>query len=346
MITIKKIAEEAGVSPTTVSNVLYGRTQKVSPDTVKRVQTLLDDHNYIPRLGLNALTNRKSKMIGVLINTPEFMERTPFEKPFYGYVVGTLEKVFREEGYYLMICSAKDMQEIMRMVLGWNVDGVITVSMPGKYYQQTKEMTGKPVVSIDMDVEDVEKIPDCYNVTSKDFEAGANMMRYLLKNGVEDVIYIANTKMGVDYKRYQGADSVYKEYFGSEKELKRELLGRTSTERKHLYNQLAKYRGENTALFFSTDLNAVEAIGFFNEKGIVVPDEISVVGCDDEIYAQLSAPRLTTMRVESIKKAELAADMLLRLIDGENVKKKRKEIDVRLIERESVRHKGHETIRN
>lgn len=337
MVTIKQIAEEAGVSPTTVSNVLYGRKQKVSPNTVERIQKLLDKHNYIPRLGLNALTNRKSNMIGVLINTPEFMERTPFEKPFYGNVVGTLEKVFREEGYYLMICSAKDMQEIMRMVLGWNVDGVITVSMPGKYYQQTREMTGKPVVSIDMEVEDVEKFSDCYNVTSKDFEAGAGMMRYLLNSGVEDVIYIANTKRGVDYKRYQGASSVYKEHFGNERELKRELLGRTSAQRKQLYSQLAQCRGKNQTLFFSTDLNAVEAISFFNGKGISVPDEISVVGCDDEIYAQLSAPGLTTIRVDSIKKAELAANMLLRLINGENVKEKRKEIDVQLVERGSVR---------
>ncbi|MCI6534269.1 MAG: LacI family DNA-binding transcriptional regulator, partial [Lachnospiraceae bacterium] len=69
MITIKEIAEEAGVSATTVSNVLHGRTKKVSPEMIKKIQDLLEEKNYVPRFGLNALTNRKSKMIGVLIST-------------------------------------------------------------------------------------------------------------------------------------------------------------------------------------------------------------------------------------------------------------------------------------
>ena len=204
MITIKEIAEEAGVSATTVSNVLHGRTKKVSPEMIKKIQDLLEEKNYVPRFGLNALTNRKSKMIGVLISTPEFVERSPYERPFYGTVIGTLESAFREKGYYIMLCSSKNMQEVMRMILGWNVDGVVSISLPPKYYQEIKEITGKPVVSIDMDV-DTPYTTGCYNITSTDEVCGEKVVEYLLEQNIRKIIYIANAKKGADYRRYQGA---------------------------------------------------------------------------------------------------------------------------------------------
>ena len=57
MVKIKEIAELAGVSTTTVSNVLHKKTARVSANTIEKVEKLLAENNYIPRLGLNALTN-------------------------------------------------------------------------------------------------------------------------------------------------------------------------------------------------------------------------------------------------------------------------------------------------
>ena len=79
---IKEIAAEAGVSMTTVSNVLHGKAKKVSPEVEERIKKLLVKYNYIPRFGLNALTNKDSKIISILVNTPDFVERTPYERPF------------------------------------------------------------------------------------------------------------------------------------------------------------------------------------------------------------------------------------------------------------------------
>ena len=341
MITIKEIAEEVGVSATTVSNVLHGRTKKVSPEMVKKIQDILEEKNYVPRFGLSALTNRKSNIIGVLISTPEFVESSPYERPFYGSVIGTLESAFRKKGYYIMICSSKDMQEVMRMILGWNVDGVVSISLPPQYYQEIKKLTGKPVVSIDMDV-DISRVEGCYNITSTDELAGEEMTHYLLQQGIRKIVYAANAKKGADYRRYKGAVKAYREKLGGDVHLEEVMLGMTREERMEAYQRLAEYAGQNAAVFFSTDFNAAEAIGYFERQHIRVPEDISVVGCDDDVFAGMSVPGLTTIRVDSVKKAEIAAQLMMELLDGKQIEEKEIEVETCLIERGSVYLGGEE----
>lgn len=97
MVTIKEIAEMAGVSTTTVSNVLHKKTARVSANTIEKVEKLLAENNYIPRLGLNALTNKSSKIISILINTPAFARGSAYESPFYGRIIGKLEELLRKK---------------------------------------------------------------------------------------------------------------------------------------------------------------------------------------------------------------------------------------------------------
>ena len=98
MVTIKEIARQAGVSTTTVSNVLHKKNARVSAETIEKVERLLAENNYIPRLGLNALTNRSSRIICILITTPEFARGSAYETPFYGNMLGHLEHLLRERG--------------------------------------------------------------------------------------------------------------------------------------------------------------------------------------------------------------------------------------------------------
>lgn len=336
MVTIKEIAEAVGVSATTVSNVLHGKVNKVSPQTIEKVQKLLKEHNYIPRLGLSSLTSKGSKMIAVLISTPDFAEETPYERPFYGNVIGTLEGLLRERGYYMIVFSSKDIDEIMRMTLGWNVDGIISISMAKKYFQKIGEATGKPIVSIDMDANTRYGAKGTYNITSPDYDAGRMMMKYLLETGAEEVVYVANVKKGADYRRYLGAEAYYKKHFKRKKELEIVFLGYTYDERTSQYEELKRLRGKYAALFFATDLMAAEAIEYYNRTGLKIPDELSIAGVDDNIYARLSTPRLTTIRVDSSKKARLAADVLLDIVEGRQVAKREREIEIEFVERASV----------
>ena len=85
MTTIKEIAEMAGVSMTTVYNVLHGNVKKVSKANMEKIQALLDEYHYVPKMGLSALKNNSSKIIGVVIHTSRYYENTVISDTFYRF---------------------------------------------------------------------------------------------------------------------------------------------------------------------------------------------------------------------------------------------------------------------
>lgn len=96
-IRIIDIAEELGVSTATVSNVIHGKTKKISAETVKRVQQLLEERQYIPSMAGILLAQNDSKIIGVVINDHE-----KYEDNYIGKIFCTEQ---RETDYYYQ-CGA------------------------------------------------------------------------------------------------------------------------------------------------------------------------------------------------------------------------------------------------
>ena len=74
MITIKEIASKLGLSTTTVSNVIHGKTKEVSADTIERVQKFLEEVEYVPNINARNLAQGQSKIIGVVLKSLEFIQ--------------------------------------------------------------------------------------------------------------------------------------------------------------------------------------------------------------------------------------------------------------------------------
>ena len=100
---------------------------------------------------------------------------------------------------------------------------------------------------------------------------------------------------------------------------------------------------EYTALFVASDLYALEVSAFLQSRGVRIPEDISVAGFDDLIYARLARPKLTTMNQNIGKKAQMAVEALLALRDknAEKVAQEPHVLPVKLVERESVRRILH-----
>ena len=94
---------------------------------------------------------------------------------------------------------------------------------------------------------------------------------------------------------------------------------------------------EAKALAFSSDYDAIEAMNFFFDKGIKVPDQISITGYDDSMYASMVRPKLTTVHQDVQKKAHMALKRLMKLIQGEELKELNIKSPVYLVKRDSVR---------
>ena len=199
MTTIKEIAEMAGVSMTTVYNVLHGNVKKVSKANMEKIQALLDEYHYVPKMGLRALKNNSSKIIGVVIHTSRYYENTVISDTFYSHVIGALEESLRKEGYYMMLYAAEDLEEIFHMSLAWNVDGLIAITFKYHNYIKLKTLINKPIVAIDLIDKEAE---DYVNVGLQDENGGYIMTKYLLEKGYEKIYVCARKNAGVDHERW------------------------------------------------------------------------------------------------------------------------------------------------
>ena len=103
MVTIKEIANQLGVSMTTVSNVIHGKTSEVSPATIEMVQKALKESGYVPNMGARNLAQNQSKIIGVVMKERKGRYTNLLCDPFYGELVGAIEKIIRTKDYYLMM---------------------------------------------------------------------------------------------------------------------------------------------------------------------------------------------------------------------------------------------------
>ena len=121
MVTIEDIAREAGVSTTTVSNVIHGRTNKVSANTVDIITEIIRERGYVPNLSARAIKTRSTKVVA-LINHLESRDQEKFmSDPFFMDLTSAVEKSLREQGYFLMIRAISESDELLAFLRNWNV---------------------------------------------------------------------------------------------------------------------------------------------------------------------------------------------------------------------------------
>ena len=338
MATIKEIAELAGVSTTTVSNVIHDKKKKVSPSTIKKVEHLIKEVGYVQKMGLRVLNKEKSQLIAVVINYHKDFKESILGDPFYGKIIGFIEEYLQRQGYYMMLYSTKDIEKIFQMVMGWNVDGVIAISFSKRNCEKIYQLVKKSIVSVDAygDVETGES-GHVVNVGLDDESGGYQMTKYLLECGYELIKVCAGRDSGVDHLRYVGAQKAMEDYSGDNQKMQFVALGMNKEKRRENYKWLLQRRQPKTALFFLSDIYALEAINYFVDRNIQIPQEIGVVGFDDIIYSEFSNPRLTTVKQDVEEKARRAVEILFQQIDGQVTEETEIKLPVRLMKRKSVR---------
>lgn len=340
MVTIKQIAERAGVSTATVSNVIHGKTKKVSPETVERVQHLIDEMGYVQRMGLRVLRNDSSQLVAVIINSHHAYHASILSDPFYGHTIGIIEEELRKKGYYMMFYSSPEIEEIFKMVMTWDVDGVIAISFPRSDCEKIRSMVQKPVVAIDAHGKPSEQSL-ISNIGLNDAEGAHLMTRYLFDKGYEAVFVCGFSDFGIDHERWLGAQRVLllPEYQGRGLRLQFIKLGTTQEEREAYHRQMLRQLpfSRRTAFFFTSDLLAMEANSFFAEQGVRIPDDFGIAGFDDTMGAsKFCTPRLTTIRQDIAMKGKLAVRNLVAMLENPSVCPESLALPVSLVIRSST----------
>lgn len=336
MVTIEDIAKEAGVSATTVSNVIHGRTNKVSAYTVDLINEIIRERGYVPNLSARAMKTRSSKVVA-LINHLESRDQEKFmSDPFFMDLTSAVEKALRERGYFLMIRAISESEDLLAFLRNWNVEGVF---VPGLFedelFYQTLLGLKLPVVLTDSYVSNLGHMT---NIGLQDFEGGRTATEHLVQNGHKRIVF-AGPKVkpgGVVEQRLLG----YKQALtGNGIPFDPSLVYEcefSTTKMMELGGALAK-REDITAVFATADILAAGIMSGLQQAGRMVPRDISIVGFDDINWARMTMPMLTTVHQDAVKKGRLAAECMIQLLEGESNQPQNRVLPVQLVERHSVR---------
>ena len=129
MVRIKDVADYVGVSTATVSNVINGKDQRVSPAVRQKIRDALDEMGYVRNRSAMMLAQTSSNMIGVVIPQKQGAKIT-LEDPYYSSLLGNLEYEIRKQNCYMYLIAQQSEAEIIHHAIAWNLEGLIVCNMP------------------------------------------------------------------------------------------------------------------------------------------------------------------------------------------------------------------------
>lgn len=330
-VRISDIAEELGLSTATVSNVLHGKTQKVSDETVKRVQALLEERQYIPSMAGILLAQNSSRIIGVIINDHEKYESHTLEDLYIASSLNQLSREIEKSGQFMMVKKTTEPAEIIQFASMWNLDGMVLMGFCDQDYMYLRNHMRIPFVVYDGYCDQPERI--C-NITVDNFDGGFQMGTYFKRLGHRKVLCVSDNQVCVDKDRYDGFSAGFG---GAGADFM--LIPMHREERRAFYEEhLGEFR-HYTAVFAVSDYYAVELIQFLAEHGVSVPGQISVAGFDDTPICSLVSPSLTSVKQDVSLRAKIAIKKLHELKEGKDAAATVM-LPVTLVQRNSTRPVG------
>ena len=327
-VRIVDIAEELGVSTATVSNVIHGKTKKISDRTVKRVQELLEERQYIPSMAGILLSQNNSRIIGVVVNDHIKYEGKVLEDAFVAASLNALLFELEKSEYFMMVKATTEWNEIIRFASMWNMDGLVLIGFCESDYEKLRDKMHIPFVVYDGFFEENKRI--C-NLIIDNYDGGRQVGDYLHRMGHRRILCVSDNNICVDKDRMDGCRAGARDSVVDYLE-----VPMSKEERLRFYERHLAYIREYTAVFVMSDVYAVELLYFLQENHVSVPGDISVVGFDNTVLSQSCYPSLTTVGQDARERAAAAVEALRELREGKCEHPVRN-LAVKLIIRDSVK---------
>jgi len=326
-VTIKDVANAAGVSISTVSNALND-VDVLKEKTKEHILQVADDLNYMPNLRGKNLKAEKTNTLGFFT--------TNVNGPYFHVLVEALARQCEKMGYALNIFVSQDEEVLLNNLFGGPIDGAIVYHYDFVDDKSMELMENQEIKTVFMDREITSE--NIGSILFDSYTTGYEATSYLINLGHKKIKFIEGHADTYDsINRKQGYIAAMED---NNLEVNSDAMLKGYFEEEGSYNAVKSYiRNKNNttpdAFLAGNDLSAIGAIKALESEGFNIPDDISVMGFDDIEIAQYYDPSLTTIRNPIARKGVLAVQQLVDLIDNDAEGKKYK-LSGEIVAREST----------
>lgn len=333
-VTLKDIADEAGVSMMTVSNVINGNRARVSPETIERVQRIVAERGYVPSASARSLATRASRLVGLLV--PAADEDSLTLSPHTAAMLGQVERALRKRGYHLLLRGIAHPDEVAEALQSWSLDGAVLLGFLDEEIDRLRPRAAGKIALLAIDSYSSNELTT--GVRSDDFTGARLAARHLLELGHRNIVFAGPSfsDVGVVHHRFEGFRQAFTDAGARWPKNLIATVNTTHDSGRELGHRLLTDHPRATAVFATADILAIGIMAGLTETGTRVPTDVSVVGFDDLDIGAYVTPKLTTIAQDIPRKAALAVDMLLAAIERRDRPQEPVTLDVRLVERDST----------
>lgn len=309
-ITIKDIARELGISPSTVSRALKDHPD-ISQATRDAVNELAERWNYRPNPIALSLKSGSSKTIGVII--PDVVHY------FFSTVISGIEDVVYQQDYNMILCQSNEMWEHevknIKTLLSSRVDGILaSVAKTTSDYRHYRNITEKdiPLVFFDRAAEEI----DTDSVVIDDETGSYKAVNHLLRTGKKRIVHLAGPpQLAIARHRINGYLKAMKEYRLTPQDV--DIVKCDDIESAdRLIPALLTRTPRPDAFFAVNDLTAAQTLMIVKRHGLRIPEDIAIVGFTNSQIATLTDPGLTSVDQKGFEMGQIAARLLIDRIEN------------------------------
>lgn len=296
-VTIRDVAKASGVHVSTVSRA-FSAPHLVNPETRTRVLAVAEDLGYRPNRAAQALTTGRTYNLGLIV--------ADIANPFFPPLIKAAQAQARARDYYVFVADTDEnpqAEEELIQTLSKQVDGVLLCSprLANKTIERLHEEV--PFVVVNRNVKGMPTV-------LMDVGEGARLaVEHLTGLGHRRIALVAGPAGSWTSKQMQeavaGVDGVDLVFLGPN----------SPTEQGGLAAAAGVAASGVTGVLAYNDLVAIGLIQGLAERGVRVPDDVSVIGVDDSVPGRLIRPRLTTIAMPTAAAGRMAVDLLLQSVD-------------------------------
>lgn len=322
-VTIYDIAERLKLATSTISRALKDHPS-ISEKTIKKVKMVAEEMGYVPNSLAAGLRGNKTQTIGVLIPT--------VTQPFLSSLISGIEITAQKSGYNVIIMQSNDSYEaevsMAKSLYSSRVSGVIcSLAMKTTDTSHFQQFVANniPLVFVDR----VPKNFNTFRVIIDNYSAGYKATKHLIEQGCTRIAHLtAGSEFGNLYsERRRGYIDALKEHnLPVDEELIVDLKSVTYKDGVKASNKLLDLSPIPDGIFASGDIIAVSAVQTAKKRGLKIPQDIAVIGFNNDPISEIIDPNISTISHPASKMGKASAEIILKNIKSTKKKDEVKEI--------------------